>query len=157
MALGDNISLSGTKVYVSATRTAAHTQSDFEAITDFIEVGGVISADLPKEQANFQEVTLLTGVTLPYLGARSLTEQNVTMLWDNDDPGQALIRANDNTDVPVSFRFVLPSGDSVYASGMIGGAALPSGGDATAMRQSEFTVRSVYDAAQVGAIYVPAS
>ena len=156
MALGDNISLSGTKVFVSATRAPTHTQTDFEAVSGFVEVKGVISADLPKESANFQEVALLNGTTLPYLGARSLTEQAVTMLWDNDDAGQGVIRANDNTDVPISFKFELPSGDIVYASGLIGGAALPSGGDASAMRQSEFNVRSVYDSAQIGAIYVPA-
>ena len=156
MAIGENVSLAGSKVYVTADRATEHTPAAFEALTTFTEVQGVISADLPKEEANFEEVALLNGTTVPYLGSRSLTSQTIVMLWENADPGQMLVRANDNTDVPVSFKFELPSGDIVYASGLIGGAGTPKGGDSSARRESEFTVRSTYDSNRVGAVYVPA-
>ena len=112
------------ELHVCAAAPATQTVSGFEALT-FTEVGEVTDLGESGSTLGFAEHSALKdGITRPVPAFVTFNERTITMGYDAEDAGQALLESavnGANLRVKHSFKIVLQSGRILYRTGYITG------------------------------------
>lgn len=148
-------SAAGTKLSISTTAPATHNPAGFDAIAagSWKDVGYVVNpGGFPRGTRDYEDVDLLDGRSLVIIGPERMEAIEVECVYQPDDAGQTAVQAASDGKTTVWFRWQLPSGKKIYAAAYVNGYA-PNVEDAGGYVSATFTIKPIYDAAGVGAVY----
>ena len=104
--------IGGTIALVMAT-PATFNQAGYEALT-FVELGKVINASELGDEAEDISFNLLKSGRTSHLNGVKNNGATVTFVYDRDDAGYALVKANANGNTLASIEITDPDGDVTY-------------------------------------------
>lgn len=146
-------SAAGTTLSISTTAPATHDAAGFAAIAAWETVGYVVNpGGLPRGVREYEDVDLLDGRSLVIIGSERMETIEVECVYQPGDDGQAAVEAAADGKTVVWFRWRLPMGRDVYAAAYVTGYA-PNVEDAGGYVSATFTIKPIYDAEGVGAVY----
>lgn len=111
----------GTKLYISATLPATRNAAGFNAINNFVEIGGIITSGARDRAFGSEEITQLgSGGSVSIKTFMPVTTIDTEMLEDMADAGQVLCEtAWADTEADYSFQLLLPNGDKVFCTAKV--------------------------------------
>lgn len=150
-------SAAGTTLSITTTAPATHDAAGFAAATGWLDVGYIVNpGGLPRGMREYEDVDLLDGTSLVIIGSERMETIEVEAVYQPTDTGQAAVEAAADGKTVVWFRWSLPMGRDVYAAAYVTGYA-PNVESATGYVSSVFSIKPIYDAEGVGAVYASAS
>lgn len=105
----------GTIVEVSSSLPAAETETGYEALSDFVEVGEISS--LPEHGPASNLVTfvdLKTGAERKTFGSTNYGSMTIPVGYDPDDAGQAILRTANENRTAISVKVTYSDGEIAY-------------------------------------------
>lgn len=148
-------SAAGTTLSISTTGPTTHDVAGFEAITEtaWETVGYIVNpGGFPRGNREYEDVDLLDGRSLVIIGPERMETLEVECVYQPGDEGQQAVRAAADGKTVVWFRWSLPMGQDIYAAAYVSGYA-PNVDGAGGYVSATFTIKPIYDAEGVGAVY----
>ncbi|MDD9726142.1 hypothetical protein PVV74_11805 [Roseovarius sp. SK2] len=134
--------LVGVTVAIAASVPATEDASAYGAIST-TEIGKVLSVPETGNTSNAGTVTLLkNGVTQHYNGSKVVAPFTIPYVYDLDDAGQAIVRANENGTTECTLEITDPDGDVYYIQGVIG-SVMQAAREPDAYKGESFEFRSI--------------
>lgn len=108
----------GATLGVVAATPATEDAAGFGALT-YVAVGKLISIGETGDEAEDVTVPLLAGRTLHLNGAKDGGARDFAYQYELTDPGQVILRAQNNGQTTVSFKITDPDGKIEYFHGLV--------------------------------------
>lgn len=112
------ISYIGATIAISAATPATEDYSGFNALS-YTNVTDAMMAPGSGDESEGVEYTTLAGRTKRVNGAKDGGEREFSYVYNKTDPGQIIVRANNNTNTPVAIKITDPDGEIHYFGGLI--------------------------------------
>ena len=154
--------VNGSRMYVTKSEPATHDSAGFSAIGDsvlgdgtdgWVEVGCVISGDVPKETTEFNSVTCWSGASFQLAGGKTISTVDYELLLNPEAVGQDILEEYKDGQEIVWFKIVLPT--SVNRSKAFAAKVTNVGelmGSASDALRLGFTLAPVMDVNEVGVV-----
>lgn len=149
----------GTTISITDTPPSDHNAAGFSGIAaaDWDVIGAVVnSGGFPKAVRQFNDVDLLDGTTLVIPLTERMEDLSVDAVYQGSNSGQQAVAAASDGNTIRWFRWVTPSGLSVYCAGYVTGYG-PSANTSQDYVGAMFTIKPIFDVNKVGPVRVQAA
>jgi len=113
----------GSTVAIVAALPATYNAAGYAALTWTGTIGLMVQIGALGDQSSDIVVTTLGGRTLHTNGALDGGEISFTYVFSLSDPGQVIVRAQNNTNTGISIRVTDPDGILYYGAGVVANVA----------------------------------